>query len=60
MAGYDEERIARLIAKTQEPHVQALVASWEPSTPEELAMIARIFGGSAHRATPAPAESEAA
>lgn len=60
MAGYDEERLARLIAKAEEPHVQALVESWGPPTPEDLALVARVFGGTVHRAAPAPAESEAA
>ncbi|MFD8558213.1 hypothetical protein ACFV1N_13110 [Streptosporangium canum] len=44
MADYDEEHLARLIAKAEEPHVQALVESWGPPTPDDLALVARVFG----------------
>ena len=60
MASYDEEHLARLIAKAEEPHVQALVESWGPPTPDDLALVARVFGGTVHHADAAPAESEAA
>lgn len=60
MAGYDEEHLARLIAKAEEPHIQALVESWGPPTPDDLALVARVFGGSVHRTIPVPTESEAA
>ncbi|GAA4221385.1 hypothetical protein FHR32_005063 [Streptosporangium album] len=59
-ACYDAERIARLVAKAQESHVQALVDSWGAPTPDDLALVARVFGGSVHHSAPAATESEAA
>jgi hypothetical protein len=40
----EAEHIACLAKRAQDPDVQALVASWGPLTPEQLALVARVFG----------------
>jgi hypothetical protein len=36
-------RAAMLLAKSQEPHIQAIVAKWPDPSPEALAFMARIL-----------------
>jgi hypothetical protein len=40
----EAEYIACLAKRAQDPDVQALVASWGPLAPEQLALVARVFG----------------
>lgn len=47
----EDEYIALLAKRAQEPRIQALVASWPPLTPDQIALFARIFGGTKHAAT---------
>lgn len=54
----EQEYIARLAKRAQDPELRALVASWGPPTTEELALIARVFGGTVRK--PVAATSEAA
>jgi hypothetical protein len=50
---------ARLAERAQDPQIQALIAMWGPLEPEQLAVIARVFGGSA-RGVSSPSEAEEA
>ncbi|MFI6510028.1 hypothetical protein ACIBCT_20685 [Streptosporangium sp. NPDC050855] len=42
-------RAAMLLAKSQEPHIQAIVAKWPDPSPEALAFMARILSPAMRR-----------
>jgi hypothetical protein len=45
MADYSAEYLARLDAMSRDPQIVALIESWGPPTPEDIALVARVFGG---------------
>lgn len=53
----EADYVAYLAERSQEPDIQALVDSWPPLEPDQLAVVSRVMGSTRRRYTPNPGEA---